>query len=174
MTASINIRRTNDLADAPALAEIGARTFSQTFGHLYSDENLAAFLRDSHSQEGAAEILGDPDYAVWLCKTADGRDVGYCICGPTYLPIDNQPDNAGELVRLYVETDYQGTGLGKQMLELALAWMEEKFDHIYLSVYAENYGAQRLYMRYGFEKVQSYHFMVGDHADPEFIFKRRK
>jgi ribosomal protein S18 acetylase RimI-like enzyme len=39
-------------------------------------------------------------------------------------------------------------------------------------VWSENFGAQRFYGRYGFEKVGEYGFRVGNTVDHEFILKR--
>lgn len=47
-TATIR-RATAD--DAAALAELGAATFVETFGHLYPTEDLQTFLARSHTQE---------------------------------------------------------------------------------------------------------------------------
>ncbi|HEY9400031.1 MAG TPA: GNAT family N-acetyltransferase, partial [Luteimonas sp.] len=41
---ALAIRRA-DSTDADALSRIGTRTFVDTFGHLYPDEDLQAFLR---------------------------------------------------------------------------------------------------------------------------------
>ena len=40
--------RTATVADAAALSAIGARTFTDTFGHLYQPDDLATFLK-SHA-----------------------------------------------------------------------------------------------------------------------------
>jgi ribosomal protein S18 acetylase RimI-like enzyme len=39
-------------------------------------------------------------------------------------------------------------------------------------VWSENFGAQRFYARYGFEKAGEYLFPVGDTHDLEFILRR--
>ncbi|HWU15100.1 MAG TPA: GNAT family N-acetyltransferase, partial [Caulobacter sp.] len=39
-------------------------------------------------------------------------------------------------------------------------------------VWSENFGAQKLYGRLGFEKVGEYHFPVGETRDLEFILRR--
>jgi len=39
-------------------------------------------------------------------------------------------------------------------------------------VWSENFGAQRFYARYGFEKVGTYEFPVGQTRDLEFILRR--
>jgi len=61
-----------------------------------------------------------------------------------------------------------------RLLEHALAFLDATFDHHYLSVFSENLGAQRLYSRYGFEIFHEYHFMVGNHADEEFLMRRTR
>lgn len=166
-----SIRRTSDNADASALANIGATTFTKAFGHLYSAADLKAFLRDAHCVDGARQILSAADYAVWLAETGSGEVAGYCVAGPTHLPIPERPASAGELIRLYVDKAHQGGGLGQKMLHTALDWLKQNFQHVYLSVYQENDGAQRLYRRFGFHVMHEYEFMVGDHADPEYIMK---
>ena len=48
---------------------------------------------------------------------------------------------------------------------------ERGHDAVLLSVYSENFGAQRFYQRYGFGKIADITFQVGDHFDPEFLYE---
>jgi ribosomal protein S18 acetylase RimI-like enzyme len=80
-------------------------------------------------------------------------------------------ENAGELGRLYVLSEAQGTGLGRVLLEGALNYLTRAFDEVYLSVYAENFRAQKIYAGRGFRKIHDYFYMVGGHADPEWIMR---
>jgi len=167
-------RATSD--DADALSRIGYATFTATFGHLYSAENLNAFLEKYHSKAFYAGLLEDPEMAVWIAEspTSEGASavVGYCTAGPCGLPAPDMPENSGELCRIYVDASARGSGLGTAMLTAALDWLEKRFDHLYVGVFSENFGAQKLYARHGFEKIAEYDFMVGDHADREWIMKR--
>ena len=43
---------------------------------------------------------------------------------------------------------------------------------IWIGVWSENHGAQRFYVREGFEKVGEYGFKVGRTLDLEFILRR--
>ncbi len=160
-------------ASAAELSHLGKETFIQSFGHLYEASDLEQFLSEKHGPDMYQYLLDDPDCAVWVAVNDTGKPVGYLVAGPCDLPVDNMPPGAGELMRFYILQESQGGGLGRRMLALALPWLNEHFEHTYLSVYQENFGAQRLYERYGFETVQKYFFMVGDHADPEFIMKRK-
>lgn len=170
----LSIEVCSDEGAADALAALGAATFIEAFGHLYRPEDLNAFLKDSHSPDRYRRLIADPEARIWIAKDADGGFGAYAAAGPCTLPVENMPPRSGELSRLYALKAHQGAGLGGRMLDLALDWLERRFDHVFLSVYSENDGAMRLYRRNGFEKVGAYSFMVGDHADPEFIMRRTK
>ncbi|MFZ5616728.1 MAG: GNAT family N-acetyltransferase [Pseudomonadota bacterium] len=157
--------------DAPTLAELGAETFVATFGHLYDARDLKAFLEKNHSQIVYEELLKDPEYGLWIAESEEGEAIGYAVAGPCSLPVPDMPPNSGELARLYLKKGVQGGGLGARLLEVALEFLRDRFAHIYLSVYAENFVAQKLYQRFGFVKIHDYFYMVGEHADPEWIME---
>jgi diamine N-acetyltransferase len=165
------IRRAG-LDDAPALATLGARTFIESFGQLYSAEDLQAFLDESHTAAAYERLLADPLYALWLAE-ADGRAIGYALAGPCGLPHADVAPGDGELKRLYLLASAQGGGIGTGLFEQALEWLERDGPRtLWISVWSENYGAQRFYARYGFEHVGEYAFIVGQQRDREFIFRR--
>ena len=58
-------------ADAALMSRLGPETFTETFGHLYTPENLAAFLRN-HSVENWAAELTDPGFTVRHCRAGRG------------------------------------------------------------------------------------------------------
>jgi ribosomal protein S18 acetylase RimI-like enzyme len=73
-----------------------------------------------------------------------------------------------------VSSSAQGGGIGAQLFEQALAWLERDGPRtLWISVWSENYGAQRFYGRYGFEMAGEYEFLVGEQRDREFMFRRK-
>ena len=159
-------------ADAEALSRIGAETFSETFGHMYPPQDLAAFLETAYAVEKSREDIADPDKAVWLVE-AGGAVVGHALAGRCDLPHDEVTPACGELKRLYVLKAFQGGGTGSRLLAQTLAWLERDGPRrLWIGVWSENYGAQRLYGRLGFEKVGEYDFIVGETRDREFILRR--
>lgn len=167
----LTIRRATT-ADAEALSRIGAETFSETFGHMYPPQDLAAFLETAYAVEKSRRDLEDPDKAVWLVE-AGGAVVGHALAGPCDLPHDEVTPACGELKRLYVLKAYQGGGTGSRLLAETLTWLERNGPRrLWIGVWSENYGAQRLYGRLGFEKVGEYDFIVGETRDREFILRR--
>ena len=169
---SLNIRMARP-GDEAALSRISRRTFTETFGHLYPPEDLAHFLETSHDEAGYAAELADTAYGLWLVE-ADGEAVGYAQAGPCALPHAEARESDGEVKRIYLLKAWQGGGTGGRLLAEVLDWLERDGPRpLWIGVYFENFGAQRLYARHGFEKVGEYEFIVGRTRDPEFILRRR-
>lgn len=170
-TPQLSIRRAV-VADAATVADIAARTFVETFGDLYPPEDLAFFLKDSYSVEKQAVILSHPDYAIFLLER-DGIVVGHAAAGPCGLPHPQVAPGDGELKRLYVLREAQNGGWGARLFDTVLAWLEREGPRtLWIGVWSENFGAQRFYGRYGFEKAGEYEFVVGGTRDHEFILRR--
>ncbi len=164
-------------AAAAAPAGIGAETFTITFGHLYPPEDLAAFLDDSHSQAAYAKLLADPRYGLWLLEDGasgdSARAVGFAVAGPCGLPHADVAPEDGELKRLYLLPEVQNGGWGAKLFAEAIEWLQREGRHrIWISVWSENFGAQRFYARHGFAKVAEYEFPVGRQRDIEFMYRR--
>jgi ribosomal protein S18 acetylase RimI-like enzyme len=160
------------LADAAVLAELGAATFVETFGHLYTPEDLQAFLDESHTVEAYAKVLANPDYALWIAEV-DGRAIGYAQAGRCGLPHEDVRPEDGELKRLYLRADAQNGGTGRALMDAAMAWLLRDGPRtLWLSVWSENLGAQRFYARYGFGFAGEYAFIVGEQRDREFMYRR--
>ena len=158
--------------DAPTLAELGAATFIEAFGQLYTPADLQAFLAESHSPAGYAKALANPDYALWLA-IRDGQAIGYAQAGPCGLPHADASPADGELKRLYLLKSAQNGGVGGALFEQALAWLERDGPRtLWISVWSENYGAQRFYGRHGFAFAGEYAFIVGEQRDREFMYRR--
>jgi GNAT superfamily N-acetyltransferase len=158
--------------DAEAVAAIGRATFAETFGHLYPAEDLAAFLDEAHSVQRARSDLANPAKAAWLVEV-DGETIGYALAGPCKLPHPEVTPTCGELDRIYISAARHGGGLGSRLLAETLAWLERDGPRrLWIGVWSENLGAQRLYARHGFEQVGTYEFHVGRVRDHELILRR--
>lgn len=165
------IRRAT-VADAATLAGLGKVTFVETFGHLYSPADLQAFLDESHAMRAYAKVLANPDYALWVAER-DGEAIGYAQAGPCGLPHADVGPEDGELKRLYLLRSEQNGGIGGRLFAEAMRWLERDGPRtLWLSVWSENFGAQRFYARHGFEFVAEYEFPVGAQRDREFIYRR--
>jgi len=169
MTATL---RRATINDADTVSSLGARTFSETFAHLYPAQDLETFLAYAYGLERTRNDLADPAKAAWLLED-DGEAIGYALAGPCGLPHPDAWPEHGELYRIYVLKSHQGGGRGSVLLNAALDWLEQDGPRpLWIGVWSENFGAQKLYGRLGFQKVGEYHFPVGETKDLEFILRR--
>ena len=155
--------------DAPALARLGARSFLETFGHLYDPADLALFLQNHAVAEWRKE-LADPGYSVRLGE-ADGQLAAYAKVGPPSLPF--QPRGAStELRQFYILKPWHGTGAAEELMRWVLDEARRRgAQQLYLSVFTDNHRARRFYARYGFIEEGPYKFMVGNHADEDIVMR---
>lgn len=162
-------------ADTAALADLARRAVSAKFEHLYKPEDFATFMGEAHSDAKVAREIADPGMRVAVIEE-DGALVAFCklVLNSTLSAGYSDALRPLELKQLYTDPARIGGGLGKRLMDWAMAEAgREGADEIQLTVYSENFEAQRFYHRYGFAKIADIEFWVGNHCDPEFLYAKR-
>jgi len=160
--------------DVSALSALGRESFTTAFGHLYRAKDLAAFLDEVHDEANVAgEIAGDQCDHM-LAVGDDGALLGFCkLRYPSKLAQDSKARDPMELSQLYCAGNATGQGVGAALMDWALTEAAAGgHDAIHLSVYSENFGAQRFYARYGFAKIADTTFKVGEQLDAEYLYEK--
>lgn len=162
--------RNATIADAALIADLFARSFVETFGHLYAREDLDTFL-GGVTAEAYGKELSDPAFDLRIAENGD-EPIGFAKLGPPSLPVET-PDGTLELWQIYVLKPWQGGGTGPELYD----WAERRArdrgaKHLQLTVYVDNHRARRFYDRRGFVAVGRYAFMVGNHADDDIIMRK--
>ena len=169
---STHTLRPADLEDAELLAELGARTFRETFEAICSPQDLAAFLVTAYGTEQQRVELADPSRPAWVLAI-DGVPAGFvqlrlghrepCITG--LRPV--------ELQRIYLLRSVQGSGLGAALMDTAVdharAWGA---DVLWLGVWENNARALAFYRRSGFREVGEHIFQIGQQVDRDLILAK--
>lgn len=157
--------------DAAALSAAGRETFIQNFGHLYTPQNLTDFLDGVYMPLLQLQEIRTPENFIQVVE-CEGKIVGFAKSGPCKLPIADMPARAYEIHRLYLDTNIKRSGLGSQLMQNALDYFTQKeAQAVYVGVWSGNKAAQAFYENFGFRKAGEYHFMVGKHADDEWIMR---
>ena len=155
-------------ADGALLGGLARATFIETFGNLYSLENLETFLAQGSDAAYAAELV-EPGIEVRFAE-AKGVAIGFCKIANLKLPADNASPSAVELRQLYLFKPWHGSGIAASLTEWAIARARARgADELWLSVYTDNHRARRFYKRHGFEEIAPYKFMVGTQADEDIL-----
>jgi diamine N-acetyltransferase len=157
--------------DAAALGAFGRAAFVAAFGHCYARADLDPFLAKVYGTDAVLADITNPLVRIMLARDTSGI-AGFCKMrmAPGW-PEHARGHNAVELKQLYVDPARTGQAIGALLMDWALgAARELGADEIQLSVWSENFGGQRFYARYGFEKIADIDFWVTNHRDEEYLF----
>jgi ribosomal protein S18 acetylase RimI-like enzyme len=158
--------------DAGVLADLGRRTFTETFADSNTAEDLRLFLDETYSEALQARELAEPDTRHLLLE-AEGVPAGFarlrrgavpdCVAGPD--PV--------ELQRIYVLRAWHGLKAGPALLERCLGEARALGGRtLWLGVWERNERAQAFYRRHGFETVGDHVFTVGTDPQRDVIMVR--
>jgi GNAT superfamily N-acetyltransferase len=162
------------VTEAEALAELAARTYYDTFAAVNTPENMEAYLSAAFSLEQLTSELRDPR-STFLMAVLDGRNAGYArLLRDGGVPQCVPPEKAIELVRLYVDQDVLGAGVGAALMQACMERAKnEGFQTVFLGVWEHNARAQAFYRKWGFEHVGEHIFQMGDDPQTDWWMMRR-
>ena len=109
-------------------------------------------------QDYEQELAGLPaPYLVLLLARADGAPAGCAALKAVRRPA-MAGERACEMKRLWVGLEFRGLGLGRRLVEEAIAWAkQQQYDALYLdTVPAAFPEASRLYQALGFVEIERY------------------
>ena len=159
------------VADAAKLSLIGCATFIESFANDHDGDEVVRYLASDHSPEWYARELGNPAKAAWLVEEAVGCPVGYAMVIPATLP-GTDPASDFELKRIYMLSKWHGGGWGAKLFQAA---EDEARAHgakrLVLSVYVENFSAQKFYAARGFETIGRWVFEGFDTSEDFIVAK---
>ncbi|HEX8395460.1 MAG TPA: GNAT family N-acetyltransferase [Longimicrobium sp.] len=158
-------------ADAEALAELGARTFSDAFAADNRPEDMAAYMAQAYTPEQMAAELADP-WIVTVVAESEGKLVAYAQVGRGSAPPCVTGDPV-ELRRFYLDRAWQGSGLAAPLMaEAVRAASFLGGTTFWLGVWERNPRAIRFYTKHGFVDVGSHVFQLGSDAQTDRIMSR--
>jgi len=155
-------------ADVTALAPLAARTWLDAFGGSLTPEAAAAEAETGRSEQRFREALRQ---RTILVAEQDGALVGYVELGDVDIREAGAGPEDGELHRLYVETALHGRGIGRALLDAALAHPRlARAPRVFLQVWDENERAVNLYERAGFRRVGTTRFALGSEVVEDAVY----
>ena len=168
---ALNVRRAST-EDAQLLAELGARTFAETFSKENSPEDMAAYLADSFNVGRLTAELNEPSSVFFIAET-DGSAAGYAKIQAGEAPDGVEGQRPIELVRLYVSQEWLGRGVGHALMRRCVEEAREAgFQTIWLGVWEHNHRAQAFYRKWDFYEVGEHIFQLGSDPQRDIVMQR--
>lgn len=154
------------------LAELGARTFSDTFAADNTPEDMSAYLASAFSQQQQAGELADTNCLFQIAET-DGVAVGYAMLRSENVLPEVTGDNPIELVRLYVARESLGRGVGAALMQACINESSHQgYRTLWLGVWEHNHRAQAFYRKWNFHAVGTHVFQLGDDSQTDILMQR--
>ncbi|KAI1390107.1 acyl-CoA N-acyltransferase [Hypoxylon trugodes] len=155
------------VSDAPAIALIGTKTFTTSFGFAVPPDDLAVFLAETYSAKAVEADLStshETKINTFVARDETGKVLGFVqlVGGHTDPSIEGDPSTHAELRRLYVDTSAHGRGIGSKLIAAVEAKARaDGVKTLWLTVWENAADAQRLYYKLGYKKVGEAGFFLG-------------
>lgn len=160
------------IADADMLTQLAARTFYYAFADMNTPENMQAYMSKAFTVPQLTAELSDPQ-AKFLIAEVEGVPAGYAKLQAGKTPACVTGPKPVELVRLYVEQKFQGSGIANDLIQASFD-EARSLGHrtIYLGVWEHNHRAQSFYFRWNFRVIGSHIFQMGSDAQLDWLMER--
>lgn len=158
--------------DAALIAELGARTFYDTFAPDNKPEDVDAYIAAAFGPAQQAAEMADPR-SSFLIAEIEAIAVGYAQLKSGDTPPCVKGSHPVELVRLYAAKEWIGRRVGEALMRACITEAEQKgYRTMWLGVWERNERAQRFYHKWGFQVAGEHIFQLGTDPQTDWIMER--
>jgi len=157
--------------DTEALAVISRQTFIDTYASVNTPENMQDYLSTHFSDAATVKQLAEPGTQFYLVEL-DRKIIGYLKLNSGKAQTDLQHANTFEIERIYVLSEFKGKGIGKLLVNKAIALAKQNnADYLWLGVWEHNLPALAFYTKLGFIEFNRHIFKLGDDDQTDLMMK---
>jgi diamine N-acetyltransferase len=163
------------IGDELLLSLVGRATFLETYAGLLPAADILAHCEHKHAPQVYRDWMRSTDSTCWLVEAVPGgAPIGYMVTGPSTLPVADPAATDQEIIRIYVLHRYQRAGIGRQLLQTAVAQASATgANRLLLGVYSRNERALAFYARSGFTQAGERIFKVGANEYYDYVLGLR-
>ncbi|MFK7983318.1 MAG: GNAT family N-acetyltransferase [Saprospiraceae bacterium] len=146
-------------SDLVAIAELHARSWQQNNRGIL-DDNYLDNLVQAERLKVWTERFTNPVNNQHIITTKDNGK----LCGFTCLFGEKQSKYGVYLDNLHISKDYQGKGIGRQLMNMAGQWVAKNYPNqgMHLLVFVANTPAIGFYQKLGGQEVEIGDYDLGD------------
>lgn len=161
-----------DPSDLPALRDLAELTFRAAWQVDNDPEEFEQYCSDNLTEEKLAAEMDEPNAEFYFAEI-DDAPVAYLKLNIAQMREGVDDPRPVQIERIYVHPDYQGQGIGEQLLTFA----EQRGRDIgarwlWLSVWQKAPRTIRFYENNGFRIFGIETFWVGNDPQPDWVMKR--
>ena len=146
---SITLRKAR-VEDIQLLFRVCRKSYSENFAGHWNEGGLELYLDKEYGLERIKSDLNNPDVNYFIAFFQD-EAVGFMKLKLNSNLLNHSAATEMEIEKLYFQQQYQGRGLGKKLMALALELgREQKKQIIWLGVIDTNERAIKFYQKFGF------------------------
>lgn len=153
------------------LQDLARKTFVDTFAEYNSPGDMKDYLEKNLSLDSLRNEIENPESIFYGIRKEENL-IAYLKLNEGDAQTDQELENALEIERIYVDKDYLGQGIGKQLFEFSVTYAKKhKKQWIWLGVWDRNHHAIEFYKRQGFIKFGEHAFQLGSDAQLDYLYK---
>lgn len=168
---NIEIRRVT-LNDIQTLQQISRDTFSETFSENNDVENMNKYLEEGFATDKLSQEVSNPASQFYFA-ILDDQVIGYLKLNTGNAQTEGEAEEALEIERIYVLSEYLGKKVGQLLYAKAMQIADElKSTYVWLGVWEENQRAIRFYEKNGFVAFDRHIFKLGEDEQTDIMMKK--
>jgi diamine N-acetyltransferase len=159
------------LSESAQLTAISRSTFMEAFEAVNTPENLQHYLDTYMTETVLVKELQAPQSAFYFIVD-ESNVCGYLKLNTGAAQKEDMGEGSMELERIYISKAYWASGLGQQLLDVALDVARRAgMRRIWLGVWEHNERALRFYAKNGFAPFGSHLFVMGDDPQTDILME---
>ena len=154
--------RTANQEDAVIISLLGRVTFTETFGHLFEDnQDLLDYLEQTFSVHKIESSIVKPKNKFWIAYV-NKLPVGYAKLKLNSKSSFIDSDLSCQLQKIYVLKQFLAMKIGSKLQDTVIHEAKKLgFDTLWLSVLHTNQRAIRFYEKNKFASIGNHNFRIG-------------
>lgn len=161
------IRKANQ-KDAQAILDVNIKSWQDTYKDILPSDYLDNLCSDPNDYKKAVEknkqkIKTNHNFYV---AEVNGKIVGFCSFGSSKKDIKSL---AGEIYALYVDENYHGLGIGKELFTHSKKELSKKYDEVIVSCLVKN-KSNGFYKKMNCVKIGICEFILGNNSYEENLY----
>lgn len=163
------IVRAADRDDVPRMSAVAGRAFTEAYGDTAAASDIRSHVADYFSESAMRRDMARSSVRYLLACNDDACAGLVKLCESPPPELVPHP-SAVEIQQLYVAGDFQRRGVGRHLVDAAVAVARDgRKAGLWLSAWTEADWATQFYLGYGFRPLGEIPFLLGETEYTDFL-----